>query len=1112
MIKSNTTKQEIVKKLEASGEENQAGKKLFLLGDNENYKAVLESSYDVILFIDKMGNIVDANETLTRIGGYDREELVGENIRALAKIITPKSMEDVLTNFQRRLTGVHVPPYEVEMFKKSGGLLSFEINAQPFRSEGKIIGDLVVLHDITEYKLAERALKASQQNFRNSLDNSPMGVYIVDEDQNTLYANQAMLDIFGYANIDEVCRTPPHEHYTSEERTRFLQRRERQLRGESNPENFEIEITRKDGSIRHLQILRRYILWNEKMQRQIIYNDITERRKAEEALKVSEQNFRNSMDNSTMGIRIINAEGQILYWNQAFLDIFGYENIDEIRTIPQQERFTVEGYANYLYQKERALHGEPIPDKVETDIVRKDGTIRHLEVFRKKVLWDGKTQFQTLYNDITERKLLESNNAYLATFPEMGTDPILELDQEGNLTYLNPACKRTFPDLIKSGLNHPLRANWKQLVREFHTDNLVQTFIREVSIGNLIYEQSCFAVNQNRIRIYCRDITGRKQVELALQASEQNFRNSLDSSSIGIRISDKDDQTSYANKAMLDIFGYLNADKVRKSPPWKHYTPESYASYVQRHEKFLRGEPMPDHVEIDIERKDHTIKHLDVSMKGVFWDGKQQYQTLYNDITERVNATEALRQREADLKAYIDNSPDGIFIVNQFGMYTDVNITASKFLGYSKKELIGMSLLQITPSEDLEEIKNEFMKLQETGEMDQDISLIRKDGSTISVNIKGARLPQNRYIGYCRDITERKQTEKRLQEASREWRTTFDSINDLISIHDKNNRIVRVNRAFADMLKTTPKELIGKFCHEVMHGTQEPPVNCPHWQTLINGKAIAMESFNANLGIHFQESSSPLFNENGEVTGSVTVARDVTQQKRIEEQLIMTDRLASIGELSSGIAHELNNPLTSVIGFSQLLMEGDVPENIREDLGIVYSEAQRASGIVKNLLTFARKHAPVKQLSQVNSVIEEVLRLRAYEQKVNNIEIESHLATNLPEIMIDHFQMQQVFLNIIVNAEFAMLEAHHKGKLVITTERSDGVIKITFTDDGPGIDKENLKHIFDPFFTTKEVGKGTGLGLSICHGIVAEHSGRIFATSEKGQGATFVVELPLNSQ
>jgi signal transduction histidine kinase len=191
-------------------------------------------------------------------------------------------------------------------------------------------------------------------------------------------------------------------------------------------------------------------------------------------------------------------------------------------------------------------------------------------------------------------------------------------------------------------------------------------------------------------------------------------------------------------------------------------------------------------------------------------------------------------------------------------------------------------------------------------------------------------------------------------------------------------------------------------------------------------------------------------------------------------------------------------------------MEGDVPADIKEELSTVYTEAQRAATIVKNLLTFARKHTPVKQLSQINKVVEDVLRLRTYEQKVNNIEIEKHLAENLPDIMMDHFQMQQCFLNIVVNAEFAMLEAHRQGKLVITTEQVDNLVRITFTDDGPGIPKENLQRIFNPFFTTKEVGKGTGLGLSICHGIVVEHGGKIFARSEKGQGATLVVELPLN--
>jgi PAS domain S-box-containing protein len=438
------------------------------------------------------------------------------------------------------------------------------------------------------------------------------------------------------------------------------------------------------------------------------------------------------------------------------------------------------------------------------------------------------------------------------------------------------------------------------------------------------------------------------------------------------------------------MFGYANIDEVRASPPQKYYTHESYADYLRRKENFTSGGSLPDILEIDIIRKDGAIRHLQLVNKKVLWDGKELYQRLYFDITERKHA------------------------------------------------------------------------------------------------------------------------EKQLEDAAREWRMTFDSITDLISIRDKDNRIVRVNKAMADMLKTTPKELVGKFCYEVMHSAKKPPVNCPHWQALINGKPISIETFNSDLGVYFQESASPIFNESGETTGSVVVARDVTKQKRMEEQLILTDRLASIGELSSGIAHELNNPLTSVIGFSQLLMEGEVPEDIKKDLGIVYSEAQRAAVIVKNLLTFARKHAPVKQLSQVNTVIEDVLRLRAYEQKVNNIEIENRMATDLPEIMIDNFQMQQVFLNIVVNAEFAMQEAHQRGKLTITTESSNGIIRITFTDDGPGISPENLKHVFDPFFTTKEVGKGTGLGLSICHGIVTEHGGQINAKSEKGQGATFVVELPLN--
>jgi signal transduction histidine kinase len=235
----------------------------------------------------------------------------------------------------------------------------------------------------------------------------------------------------------------------------------------------------------------------------------------------------------------------------------------------------------------------------------------------------------------------------------------------------------------------------------------------------------------------------------------------------------------------------------------------------------------------------------------------------------------------------------------------------------------------------------------------------------------------------------------------------------------------------------------------------------------------------------------------------------IAERKQMEQQLIITDRLASVGELASGIAHELTNPLTSVIGFSQLLLGKDIPEDIKEDIRIVSSEAQRAAGVVKNLLTFARKHAQVKQLVNINNIIGKVLELRAYEQRVSNIWVKIRFAADLPEVMADYFQLQQVFLNIVINAEHFMVEAHSKGTLTITTEKVDNVVKAFFTDDGPGIPEADLGHLFDPFFTTKEVGKGTGLGLSICHGIITEHGGKIYARSELGKGTTFTVELPI---
>ncbi|GAG26543.1 unnamed protein product, partial [marine sediment metagenome] len=182
---------------------------------------------------------------------------------------------------------------------------------------------------------------------------------------------------------------------------------------------------------------------------------------------------------------------------------------------------------------------------------------------------------------------------------------------------------------------------------------------------------------------------------------------------------------------------------------------------------------------------------------------------------------------------------------------------------------------------------------------------------------------------------------------------------------------------------------------------------------------------------------------------------------------------------------------------------------IKNDVKLIHDGAQRVAGVVKRLLTFARQQKPQRDYVSINELIETTLAFRSYELETNNTKVTTYFAPELPATIADGAQLQQVFLNLIVNAETEMKLAHGKGKLSVRTEAIDNTIRISFKDNGPGIAKENMARLFDPFFTTREVGQGTGLGLSVCHGIVTEHNGQIYVDSKRGKGATFIVELPI---
>lgn len=256
---------------------------------------------------------------------------------------------------------------------------------------------------------------------------------------------------------------------------------------------------------------------------------------------------------------------------------------------------------------------------------------------------------------------------------------------------------------------------------------------------------------------------------------------------------------------------------------------------------------------------------------------------------------------------------------------------------------------------------------------------------------------------------------------------------------------------------------------------------------------------------------TPILDAAGRPSGALFVVRDVTRERLIKRQMEQTERLSALGQIVAGVAHELNNPLTSILGFGQLLLSEPLQEEARRDVERIVSQARRMSRIVQNLLVFARDREPEWTATDLNAVIRQVVEMREHELSVANIRVELELEEDLPVIRADPYQLQQVFFNLVLNAEQAMREAHQGGRLTVrTTLLPDGEwLRAEVIDDGPGILPQNLKRIFDPFFTTKEVGKGTGLGLSVCYGIVEEHGGRIWAESEYGHGATFIVELPV---
>ncbi|MFH1032753.1 MAG: PAS domain S-box protein [Chloroflexota bacterium] len=966
-----------------------------------------------------------ASEAWLRITGYSQKELLG---KSFFDLVNSEDRESSRERHRAKMRGEALPGlFEMSVTRKDGTQVPIELTSTRTIYLGQP-ANVVYIRDITRRKQREEELRQTTARLVTSQRVAKLGSWGRDLSTGAATWSAEMFHLTGF---EPSAPTPSFEAFLSfvhPEDRRLMQKHQANVIKTGKPGTFEFRTNPARGPMRN-------IISNIEPFRgprgSIIklsgtLQDITELKTVEEKLKTAEQNFRNSLDDSPLGIRIATLDGELIYANNALFDITGYGSIEELKAVPLVKLYTPESYERFLARRAKRILGEPLPLYYEVDVVRKDGEIRQLLLSAKEVIWDGKKRVQVAYQDITERKRLDkelrASEAKYRFLSDNMTDVAFMTDLNMRTIYVTPSIEKvlgfTPEERIKQLPHEQLTPeSLKQASSLLYSELKKEMETGIPNTGPYVLELECYHKDHS-VRILetvlgpvrddmgkptgiygvGRDITERKQAEIKLKASEERFRNLVENAPTGIVIVDSEGRLIEANEAMWRMHGYDSKEEYMKSSiADRYYDPKDREHWMA----LIRETDKISGFEMRNKRKDGSLFWASAaSMRQTGKSGETQYIVVAQDITQQKRALEELRESEERYRALIRlGSEVGEAVVmlwetdGEEAVHAFASEAWSKITGYSQEELLKMSFSRLVHPKDQPAARDRYYK-RLSGEVISESfeeTIVRKDGTEVMVEVTGAR-------------------------------------------------------------------------------------------TNYKGKPA-----------------------------QVLYIRDVTQRKKMEDQLMTQDRLASIGQLVSGVAHELNNPLTGVIGFSDLVLQRELPDDIKDDINVVNREAKRAAAIVRNLLTFARKHPEEKRLVDINDGIKQVLELRAYEQKLNNIKVDTRLAAELPKILGNSTQLQQVFINIIGNAEFFMAEVHQKGILTITTERVGNFLRATFTDDGPGILKESLKLVFNPFFTTKEVGKGTGLGLSICHGIVTEHGGKIWAESELGKGATFAVELPIPS-
>jgi PAS domain S-box-containing protein len=462
-----------------------------------------------------------------------------------------------------------------------------------------------------------------------------------------------------------------------------------------------------------------------------------------------------------------------------------------------------------------------------------------------------------------------------------------------------------------------------------------------------------------------------------------------------------------------------------------------------------------------------------------------------------------------------ENAKEGILIFrNSEWRITDANREVERLTGYKRRDLLAKTFLDLIAPDDQDKATCFFQEVvQHTEGWTDSIFLMRSEGAPMEMDLSIKQIGLGEELFYqamIRDLTGQRRLEKKIRESKRNLEAIFDGIPDQLSIQSSDYQVLRVNQAVINRYGTTFQNLIGKKCYEIYHGSSHPCEQCPVTTTLHTKQPATTIQRTSNGETTFRLFSYPILDDKGNVLSIIEHVQDITDEQRLQEQLIQSEKLAGIGILASGVAHEINNPLSGIIGMAELALEEEDDATKESYLKDILACGQRISEIVGGLRSYSRAarkrdHTPV----DMTEVLEDSLKMVLLAVKTSPVEVVKRFEP-VEKIEANAGELQQVFVNLITNAFHAM--NGREGRLLLSTRVSNHSVEVKVGDNGTGIPPQHLKKIFDPFFTTKNPGEGTGLGLNIVYRIITNYEGTVSVESTEGTGTTFTMRFPVRRQ